>query len=159
MRTRRHCSLWIVSALLLVLGVNLLPATACPPLPIAHFRQQNAAKPKPKDDNQSKDNQKGDKPASDSPHSASPQPSANAATAQEAGQKEGAPKGAVNAPEAAANGAESNASPRKNIVVWVNTASRVYHLPGSRWYGKTKHGKYMTEEDARKAGYHPAGKE
>jgi hypothetical protein len=31
-------------------------------------------------------------------------------------------------------------------------------LPGSRWYGKTKHGKYMTEADAIKAGYRPASK-
>jgi len=50
-------------------------------------------------------------------------------------------------------------SPPKTVVVWANTASKVYHLPGSRWYGKTKHGRYMTERDAIKAGYHLAGKE
>ncbi len=44
-------------------------------------------------------------------------------------------------------------------MVWVNTESGVYHKPGTRWYGKTKQGKYMTEADAIKAGYHPAKKE
>jgi cytoskeletal protein RodZ len=44
-------------------------------------------------------------------------------------------------------------------MVWVNTKSGVYHKPGTRWYGKTKQGKYMTEADAAKAGYHPAKKE
>jgi cytoskeletal protein RodZ len=43
--------------------------------------------------------------------------------------------------------------------VWVNTDSGVYHKPGSRYYGKTKKGKYMTEADARKAGYREAKKE
>jgi len=43
--------------------------------------------------------------------------------------------------------------------VWVNTDSGVYHKPGTRWYGKTKQGKYMTEADAQKAGYRAASKE
>jgi hypothetical protein len=43
--------------------------------------------------------------------------------------------------------------------VWVNTDSGVYHKPGTRWYGKTKQGKYMTEADAQKAGYRAAAKE
>jgi len=41
-------------------------------------------------------------------------------------------------------------------MVWVNTDSGVYHKPGTRWYGKTKQGKYMTEADAQKAGYRAA---
>ncbi len=40
-----------------------------------------------------------------------------------------------------------------NGKVWVNTKSGVYHKEGDRWYGKTKAGKYMTEDEAIKAGY------
>jgi hypothetical protein len=41
--------------------------------------------------------------------------------------------------------------------VWVNTKSGKYFQPGARFYGKTKEGKYMTENDAKKAGYVAAG--
>src|SRR5258708_2074306 len=33
-------------------------------------------------------------------------------------------------------------------LVWVNTETHVYHREGSRFYGTTKKGKYMTEADA-----------
>ena len=39
--------------------------------------------------------------------------------------------------------------------VWVNTESGVYHKSG-RWYGKTKSGKFMTEAEAKAAGYKEA---
>jgi len=39
--------------------------------------------------------------------------------------------------------------------VWVNLTSGVYHKSG-RWYGKTKNGKFMSEDEAKKAGYKPA---
>jgi hypothetical protein len=40
-------------------------------------------------------------------------------------------------------------------MVWVNTESNVYHK-GGRWYGKTKSGKFMTESQAKAAGYKPS---
>lgn len=44
-------------------------------------------------------------------------------------------------------------------MVWVNLNSGVYHYEGSRYYGKTKNGKYMSEADAVKAGYRAAKNE
>lgn len=42
--------------------------------------------------------------------------------------------------------------------VWVNTGSKTkaYHCQGSKWYGTTKAGKYMSTSDAQAAGYHAA---
>lgn len=38
--------------------------------------------------------------------------------------------------------------------VWVNPASKTYHCAGSKYYGKTKKGEYMTEADAKAKGNH-----
>ena len=43
-------------------------------------------------------------------------------------------------------------------MVWVNTDSGVYHK-GGRWYGKTKTGKFMSEADAKAAGYKASEKD
>jgi hypothetical protein len=37
-------------------------------------------------------------------------------------------------------------------LVWVNTEKHVYHSEGSRFYGTTKKGKYMTEQEAIQTG-------
>ena len=42
--------------------------------------------------------------------------------------------------------------PAGSGMVWVNTETKVYHREGDQWYGKTKHGAYMNEADAIKAG-------
>jgi eukaryotic-like serine/threonine-protein kinase len=42
------------------------------------------------------------------------------------------------------------------VKVWVNTSSGTYHCPGSRWYGKTQEGQFMTQKEAQSKGYHAA---
>ncbi len=80
------------------------------------------------------------KPASASSPSASSASGSQASTAQ-----------------ASSGAAKQQTSQAKSAgMVWVNTESGVYHKQGTRWYGKTKHGKYMLEADAIKAGYKPA---
>ena len=40
-----------------------------------------------------------------------------------------------------------------NVKVWANIKTRVYHCPGTRWFGKTKEGQFMTQAEAEKQGY------
>jgi hypothetical protein len=46
-------------------------------------------------------------------------------------------------------------APAKGMV-WVNLDSKVYHYEGDHWYGATKHGKYMWEDQAIRDGYRAA---
>jgi hypothetical protein len=55
------------------------------------------------------------------------------------------PSAAVNKAPAALDGGDDK--------VWVNTASNVYHCAGTRYYGKTKAGLYMTQAEARAKGH------
>jgi len=50
------------------------------------------------------------------------------------------------------------APPSGSGMVWVNLDTKVYHREGDPWYGRTKHGEYMSEADAQKAGYRAAKK-
>jgi len=69
------------------------------------------------------------------------------------------PSAAPAAPKAATGKASSQeiAAAKASGKVWVNTESGVYHKSG-RWYGKTKNGKFMTESEAKAAGYKEAQK-
>jgi len=40
-----------------------------------------------------------------------------------------------------------------DVVVWVNTATGVYHFAGERWYGNTKQGAYVCKREADQNGY------
>jgi hypothetical protein len=65
----------------------------------------------------------------------------------------------VSTPAASKPAATQQTRPANSAgMVWVNTDSGIYHKPGTRYYGKTKQGKYMSEADAIKAGYRAAGK-
>jgi hypothetical protein len=55
----------------------------------------------------------------------------------------------------AAPSASDIAAARASHKVWVNLDTGIYHK-GGRWYGKTKNGKFMTVDDAKKAGYKAA---
>ena len=63
---------------------------------------------------------------------------------------------AVSAPQTQATAPKAHPADRSDVKVWVNTKSGVYHCPGTRVYGKTKQGAYMTQKEAQAKGYHPA---
>ena len=58
-------------------------------------------------------------------------------------------------PAAKAPGSMSAPTSGGAAQVWVNTASNVYHCPGTRFYGKTKAGAYMSESEAIAKGARP----
>ena len=81
---------------------------------------------------------------------AAPAPAASSASAPAPASR----SSASTKPATASEPAASNAGPPpQKGMVWVNTETKVFHREGDKWYGNTKHGKYMNEADALKAGY------
>jgi hypothetical protein len=68
------------------------------------------------------------------------------------------PKSAAPASKTGPASASDIAAAKASGKVWVNTESHIYHK-GGRWYGKTKAGKFMTESEAKAAGYKEAHRE
>jgi|SRR5579859_960764 len=92
-----------------------------------------------------------DQPSSAKPATTSSASTASAASTTDAGSTQDSKA------RTSATSATAKRPPEKGAgMVWVNTATGVYHKPGTRWYGKTKKGKYMLEADAIKAGYKAA---
>lgn len=61
-------------------------------------------------------------------------------------------------PQSSAPSAADIAAAKASGKVWVNLDSGVYHK-GGRWYGKTKNGKFMTADEAKKASFKAAKRE
>jgi hypothetical protein len=81
----------------------------------------------------------------------------DAATGQSTTAVTPAKKAMSSAPAGGVSSAEIQ-SAKTGGKVWVNTESGIYHK-GGKWFGTTKQGKFMTEQEATRAGYRAAKNE
>jgi len=101
---------------------------------------------------------KASSPKTSSPVSKPSSPPPSQPTAAAAASSQPSPATSPAKSTASATTTASQGSPGAGKV-WVTLDSGVYHYEGSRYYGKTKSGKYMSESDAIAAGYRAAKNE
>jgi len=82
-------------------------------------------------------------------------PTSNGKATPASGETSAPSKTSKPAPEATSETGTAPAPGRGADKVWLNTASNVYHCPGTRYYGTTKAGAYMTEAEAKAKGARP----
>jgi hypothetical protein len=139
-------TLWML-ALCLMFAVATAPALAKPQAASSGAPSSETTARRSKQKSKKDGAAAEDKSAAADQSAASTSPGAASAAAPAA-----APKGAS---KPASSGTASDAdiaAAKSSGKVWVNLSSGVYHK-GGRWYGKTKNGKFMTEAQAKAAGY------
>jgi hypothetical protein len=146
---RRKLSLWAL-AFCLVLTLVGSPASAKPQAASGKPSSETTKKP-----NKSGKNSKAIESVAE-PASAAPAPGPGAST-PEANLTNTAPDSTTAAAPKSTKTASGNstaeiAAAKSRGKVWVNLDSGIYHKNG-RWYGKTKSGKFMTEAEAKAAGF------
>jgi cytoskeletal protein RodZ len=138
--SKHKLTLWILT-FCLMLTVAISPALATAQAGSSDTSSKDTTKKSKK----KAEKDKADSAVSASSSTASKPATTNSAPASEASKKtKAAASGAADSPEIAAAQASGK--------VWVNLDSGIYHK-GGRWYGKTKNGKFMTEAEAKAAGY------
>lgn len=116
----------------------------------AQATQSSSSAPSSSSKHKSKRMKKSSSSATTTAAPAKAAPSKPAASAMAATSKPAATAGSTHGSKMTAQ------TPPQPGMVWANTDSKVYHKAGSAYYGKTKQGKWMTEQDAAKAGYRAA---
>lgn len=128
---------------------NKTPVTEPAPTPTATQREPAAAPvaapaattPPPSSETPAIQSRQAPEERSQTPSAASQREPAPAPAARPAAQAKPAASEAVQAPPAGSG------------QVWVNSRSKIYHCEGSKFYGKTKEGEFMSEADAQAKGF------
>ena len=138
---KRNLTLWVL-ALCLLLPMGVSPAFAKPQAASSDTSSDTAKKAK-KSRKKSKATESVAEPAGASTPEANPTNTTSASTTAATPKK---------IKTASGNSSPEIAAAQASGKVWINLDSGIYHK-GGRWYGKTKNGKFMTEAEAKAAGY------